>query len=183
MVDESGFRKLMQEQRDRAKADAKSKKAGAQAVEVYRNLRDSGETPFTGYTELASESTVRGIVADGELVEASEEGDVVEVVLDRTLLRRVGWPGLDAGVITGEGVSLEVVDVQRPVKGLIVHRVRITKGELLRGAGAGRRRRRVAAWRLPGALGYARHACGPPAGAGADRAAERFIQQARLPPA
>ena len=36
--------------------------------------------------------------------------------------------------ITGEGVSLEVVDVQRPVKGLIVHQVRITKGELLRGA-------------------------------------------------
>ena len=44
----------------------------------------SGKHPFTGYTELATESTVRGIVADGELVEAAEEGDVVEVVLDRT---------------------------------------------------------------------------------------------------
>jgi alanyl-tRNA synthetase len=135
VVDESGFRKLMQEQRDRAKADAKSKKAGAQAVEVYRNLRDLGETPFTGYTELTSESTVRGIVADGELVEASEEGEVVEVVLDRTpFYAESGGQDSDAGVITGEGVSLEVVDVQRPVKGLIVHRVRITKGELLRGA-------------------------------------------------
>src|SRR5215216_5961914 len=134
-VDEAGFRKLMQEQRDRAKADAKSKKAGAQAVEVYRNLRDLGETPFTGYTELASESTVRGIVADGELVEASEEGEVVEVVLDRTpFYAESGGQDSDAGVITGEGVSLEVIDVQRPVKGLIVHRVRITKGELLRGA-------------------------------------------------
>src|SRR5215216_3178220 len=135
VVDESGFRKLMQEQRDRAKADAKSKKAGAQAVEVYRNLRDLGETPFTGYTELASESTVRGIVADGELVEASEEGEVVEVVLDRTpFYAESGGQDSDAGVITGEGVSLEVVDVQRPLKGLIVHRVRVTAGELLRGA-------------------------------------------------
>src|SRR5215218_1485014 len=135
VVDESGFRRLMQEQRDRAKADAKSKKAGAQAVEVYRNLRDLGETPFTGYTELASESTVRGIVADGEPVEASEEGEVVEVVLDRTpFYAESGGQDSDAGVITGEGVSLEVIDVQRPVKGLIVHRVRITKGELLRGA-------------------------------------------------
>ena len=84
VVDEAGFRKLMQEQRDRAKADAKSKKAGAQAVEVYRNLRDLGETPFTGYSELATESNVRGIVADGALVEAAEEGDLVEVVLERT---------------------------------------------------------------------------------------------------
>ena len=135
VVDEAGFRKLMEEQRDRAKADAKSKKAGAQAVEVYRNLRDLGETPFTGYSELATESNVRGIVADGELVEAAEEGDVVEVVLERTAFyAESGGQDSDAGVITGDGVSLEVVDVQRPVKGLIVHRVRITKGELLRGA-------------------------------------------------
>ena len=135
VVDEAGFRKLMQEQRDRAKADAKSKKAGAQAVEVYRNLRDLGETPFTGYSELATESNVRGIVADGALVEAAEEGDLVEVVLERTpFYAESGGQDSDAGVITGDGVSLEVVDVQRPVKGLIVHRVRITKGELLRGA-------------------------------------------------
>ena len=135
VVDEAGFRKLMQEQRDRAKADAKSKKAGAQAVEVYRNLRDLGETPFTGYSELATESVVRGIVTDGELVEAAEEGDLVEVVLERTpFYAESGGQDSDAGVITGDGVSLEVVDVQRPVKGLIVHRVRITKGELLRGA-------------------------------------------------
>ena len=135
VVDEAGFRKLMQEQRDRAKADAKSKKAGAQAVEVYRKLRDLGETPFTGYSELATESVVRGIVTDGELVEAAEEGDLVEVVLERTpFYAESGGQDSDAGVITGDGVSLEVVDVQRPVKGLIVHRVRITKGELLRGA-------------------------------------------------
>ncbi len=133
-VDEAGFRKLMQEQRDRAKADAKSKKAGAQAVDVYRNLRDLGETPFTGYTGLVTESTVRGIVAEAELVEAAEEGDLVEVVLERTpFYAESGGQDSDAGVITGDGVSLEVVDVQRPVKGLIVHRVRITKGELVRG--------------------------------------------------
>ena len=45
-VDESGFRRLMQEQKDRAKADAKSKKAGAQAVEIYRDLRAQGADPF-----------------------------------------------------------------------------------------------------------------------------------------
>jgi alanyl-tRNA synthetase len=134
-VDESGFRRLMQEQKDRAKADAKSKKAGAQAVEVYRELRALGPTPFTGYTELSTESKVRGIVVDGMLSEAAEEGDLVEVVLEQTpFYAESGGQDSDAGRIIGDGVELEVVDVQRPVKGLIVHRVRVKQGELLSGA-------------------------------------------------
>jgi len=134
-VDEAGFRRLMQEQKDRAKADAKSKKAGAQAVEIYRDLRALGPTPFTGYTELSTESKVRGIVVDGMLAEAAEEGDVVEVVLEQTpFYAESGGQDSDAGRIIGDGVALEVVDVQRPVKGLIVHRVRVKQGELLSGA-------------------------------------------------
>jgi len=134
-VDEAGFRRLMQEQKDRAKADAKSKKAGAQAVEIYRDLRALGPTPFTGYTELSTESKVRGIVVDGTLAEAAEEGDMVEVVLEQTpFYAESGGQDSDAGRIIGDGVELEVVDVQRPVKGLIVHRVRVKQGELLSGA-------------------------------------------------
>jgi alanyl-tRNA synthetase len=134
-VDEAGFRRLMQEQKDRAKADAKSKKAGAQAVEIYRDLRAVGPTPFTGYTELSTESKVRGIVVDGMLAEAAEEGDMVEVVLEQTpFYAESGGQDSDAGRIIGDGVELEVVDVQRPVKGLIVHRVRVAQGELLSGA-------------------------------------------------
>jgi alanyl-tRNA synthetase len=134
-VDEPGFRRLMQEQRDRAKADAKSKKAGAAATDVYRELRALGLTPFTGYDELVTDSRVRGIVRDGELVPAAGEGDVVEVVLERTpFYAESGGQDSDAGVITGDGVRLAVVDVQRPVKGLIVHRVRVAEGELRSGS-------------------------------------------------
>jgi alanyl-tRNA synthetase len=134
-VDEAGFRRLMQEQKDRAKADAKSKKAGAQAVEIYRDLRALGPTPFTGYTELSTESKVRGIVVDEMFAEAAEEGDMVEVVLEQTpFYAESGGQDSDAGRIIGDGVELEVVDVQRPVKGLIVHRVRVKQGELLTGA-------------------------------------------------
>jgi alanyl-tRNA synthetase len=133
-VDEAGFRRLMQEQKDRAKADAKSKKAGAQAVDIYRELRELGPTPFTGYTELSTESKVRGIVVDGVLAEAAEEGDLVEVVLEQTpFYAESGGQDSDAGRIIGDGVELEVLDVQRPVKGLIVHRVRVKQGELLSG--------------------------------------------------
>src|SRR3954470_6563201 len=135
-VDEAGFRRLMQEQRDRAKADAKAKKAGAAGTEVYRELRALGQTPFTGYDELVTDSRVRGIVRDGGLIHAAGAGEVVEVVLERTpFYAESGGQDSDAGVITGDGLRLEVVDVQRPVKGLIVHRVRVTEGELRSGAG------------------------------------------------
>ena len=98
-------------------------------------MRALGATPFTGYTELSSESKVRGIVVDGTLAEAAEEGDLVEVVLEQTpFYAESGGQDSDAGRIIGDGVELEVVDVQRPVKGLIVHRVRVKQGELLSGA-------------------------------------------------
>ena len=91
-------------------------------------------TPFTGYQELTTESKVRGIVVDGELVEAAEQGQTVELVLDQTpFYAESGGQDSDAGIITGDGVELKVIDVQRPVKGLIVHRVEVTRGELLRG--------------------------------------------------
>ena len=134
-VDEPAFRTLMQQQRDRAKADARSKKAGGQASEVYKDLRSAGPTPFTGYTELSTESRVRGIVRDGVLVQAAEEGSTVEVVLEQTpFYAESGGQDSDAGRITGDGVTLEVLDVQRPVKGLIVHRVKVAAGAVVTGA-------------------------------------------------
>ena len=130
-VDADGFRRLMQEQRLRAKTDAKAKKAGAQAVEVYRELRALGATPFTGYSELTTESRVRGIVVDSAPVTSAGEGDTVEVVLEQTpFYAESGGQDSDAGRISGDGFEVEVIDVQRPVKGLIVHRVRVTSGEL-----------------------------------------------------
>ena len=134
-VDEPAFRTLMQGQRDRAKADAKAKRAGGQASDVYRTLREAGPTPFTGYTELSTESRVRGLVRDGALIEAAEEGTTVEVVLEQTpFYAESGGQDSDAGQITGDGVTLEVLDVQRPVKGLIVHKVKVAAGAVVTGA-------------------------------------------------
>ena len=91
--------------------------------------------PSPGTPSSARESKVRGIVVDGMLAEAAEEGDLVEVVLEQTpFYAESGGQDSDAGRIIGDGVELEVVDVQRPVKGLIVHRVRVKQGELLSGA-------------------------------------------------
>lgn len=134
-VDREGFRKLMTEQRERAKADAKAKKGATVATEAYRTLRASGEVPFLGFTELTTDTTVRGVIADGQLVERAQPGDVVEVVLDETpFYAEAGGQDADSGLITGDGLSLEVLDVQRPVQGLVVHKVRVDDGELAAGA-------------------------------------------------
>jgi len=131
-VDQAGFRRLMAEQRDRAKADARQRKAGLTNTTVYRSIMDaSGVTSFTGYDEVVSEATLRGLLVDGVDVQSAREGDSVEVVLDRTPFYAEGGGQLaDAGVITlADGTVLEVDDVQQPVPGLYVHRGRVLSGE------------------------------------------------------
>lgn len=130
-VDEQGFRDLMTAQRDRARADAKSKKGGAATSTAYRELREAGPTEFTGYSQLTTPSTVRGLLRDGAVVPRAEQGDTVEVVLERTpFYAESGGQESDAGVITADGARLEVLDVQRPIKGLVVHTVRVAEGEV-----------------------------------------------------
>ena len=133
-VDRTEFNRLMGEQRARAKADARAKKGGTANTEAYRVLREAGETPFLGYTDLGVAATVRGIVRDGKLVPAAKPGELVEVVLDETpFYAEAGGQDADSGMLTGTGLALDVVDVQRPVQGLVVHKALVTEGELVTG--------------------------------------------------
>jgi len=133
-VDTDEFRRLMEEQRQRARADAKARKGKLADLSVYRAL-DAGRTEFTGYSELQTEGRVRGLILDGVRVPAAHSGQEVEVVLDRTpLYAESGGQDSDAGFILGDGVSAEVLDVQKVDKKIIVHRVRVTDGELVEGA-------------------------------------------------
>ncbi|HEY0691355.1 MAG TPA: alanine--tRNA ligase, partial [Kribbella sp.] len=130
-VDTEGFKALMTEQRERAKADARAKKLGHADTSGYRELREKGVTEFTGYQELATDSQVRGVLREGSVVPAAEQGDTVEVVLEKTpFYAESGGQIADEGLIVADGVKLQVLDVQRPVKGLIVHRVKVLEGVL-----------------------------------------------------
>ncbi|MEU1308492.1 alanine--tRNA ligase [Streptomyces cinnamoneus] len=151
-VDEDGFRRLMKEQRDRAKADAKAKKTGHADLSAYREVADAvGETEFTGYTLTENESTVVGLLVDGVPSPAASEGDEVEVVLDRTPFYAEGGGQLaDQGRIKlDNGAVIEVRDVQKPVPGVNVHKGVVQVGEVTVGASAYavidvRRRRAIA---------------------------------------
>ena len=130
-VDEAGFRQLMREQKDRAKADAKAKKSGHTDLSEYRKILERGKSSeFIGYQSTSGEATVIAIVSDGKSVQ--ESGGMAELVLDRTPFYAEGGGQLaDHGeILLDDGSVFEVFDVQTPVPGLFVHRGEMTSGAL-----------------------------------------------------
>ena len=136
-VDRDGFMALMQEQKARAKADAKAKKLGGTDLGVYSEFRAKGMTKFTGYESLETDANVIGLIREGASVSSLSEGEIAEVILDETsLYAESGGQEADAGVIRGASFELEVLDVQKPVKGLVTHKVLVRRGEVALGASA-----------------------------------------------
>jgi alanyl-tRNA synthetase len=142
-VDEDGFRRLMAQQRERARKDAVEKKTGNADVSVFAALLEqSGPVDFTGYDQVTGEAKVTGLLVNGVPVPAAGTGTEVGIVLDRTPFYAEGGGQLaDAGVIRVAGADgtdalAEVYDVQSPLPGLIVHHSRVRSGEIVTGSPA-----------------------------------------------
>ncbi|MFC6084799.1 alanine--tRNA ligase [Sphaerisporangium aureirubrum] len=131
-VDEDGFRRLMNEQRQRAKADSAAKKTGNADVSVLGEMLDrAGRVDFLGYDHTVAEARVIGLLVDGASVPAAGAGTTVEVVLDRTPFYAEGGGQLaDQGLIRSDASRVEITDVQSPFAGLIVHRGKVGDGEI-----------------------------------------------------
>ena len=138
-IDTEGFQRLMKEQKDRAKADARAKKSGHTDLSQYKQIADgSGLSTFLGYTHSETESKINGLLVDGVIAQSAKSGDEVEVILDRTPFYAEGGGQLaDAGIIKlANGAIVEIDDVQAPVNGLSVHRGRVISGEVAVGQSA-----------------------------------------------
>jgi alanyl-tRNA synthetase len=129
-VDGAGFEQAMAAQRERARADARARRAGAGEEAVYRQLLDdSGPTLFTGYVHGQDPATVVAVM-DGA------EPGTAEIILDRTpFYAESGGQVGDTGVITTETGRAVVSDTQSVLPGLIVHRA-VVEGELFPGQDA-----------------------------------------------
>ena len=128
-IDRDKFTSLMNVQRQRAKDDAKQKRSTNADLSVYGEFRSMGTTKFTGYEELRSDAKVIGLIREGQVVKALAEGDSAEVILDETsFYAESGGQDSDSGFIVADGVVLEVLDVQKPVKGLVSHSVVVKRG-------------------------------------------------------
>ena len=136
-VDEAKFRELMAEQKSRARADALKKRHNVD-LSVYDDFKKTLAKPidFLGYTDFSARATVLGIMQESKGSVPAVTGPAnIEVILDRTpFYAEAGGQLADQGeILSDDGAVLEVDDVQKPIKDLIVHQCRLTEGTLVVG--------------------------------------------------
>jgi alanyl-tRNA synthetase len=126
-VDEAGFDKLMEEQRARGSFGG----SGDAAVgDVYKQLAGSvGESEFLGYEAVASHAVLKTAIVAGKSVKRVAAGTEAELVFDRTpFYGESGGQLGDQGFVTGNNGRAQVLDTQKPVGQLIIHRVKMLEG-------------------------------------------------------
>jgi len=95
-----------------------------------RVLKEHGKTKFTGYGSVEDKGKVVALVQDGKLVEQLEEGQVAEVVLDKTpFYAESGGQVGDTGLLSTDDGILSVLDTKKH-EGLHVHKVRALSGSI-----------------------------------------------------
>ncbi len=130
-LDREAFDGLMEEQRARARAGAKSNDGGV-PVDAYRDAAAAvGATDFVGYGELEAEATLGALLTPSGAVVTASEGDEVEVVMARTPFYAEGGGQVgDVGLLETDTGRLEVYDTQEAIEGLTTHRARVVAGEV-----------------------------------------------------
>src|SRR5690625_2789944 len=132
-VDESTFRELMTEQRERARADAMAKRSGHVDTRIYQELLGDLQPPtFVGYDNVSVDTRIAGVLTQGQAVPTASAAAEVEIILyDASFYAEAGGQLADEGTIrlSGGGI-IEVDDVQSPIKGLPVHRGRLIEGQV-----------------------------------------------------
>jgi alanyl-tRNA synthetase len=119
-LDRSGFERRMQEQRTRAKRDAKFK-GGIEQGE-WHNVREDESTAFFGYEQTE--------LSDMRLVKFMEKENKVLLVFDKTpFYGESGGQEGDTGYVEANGVRIEIEDVKR-TGDITVHVGRIETGSL-----------------------------------------------------
>ncbi|MBF0506680.1 MAG: alanine--tRNA ligase [Nitrospirae bacterium] len=129
IIDEDGFHREMEVQRERARASWVGEDEAI--ASIYRELASEiGETEFTGYDTLESDGMVKAMLKGGKTVTVASAGDEVELFLDKTpFYGESGGQVGDTGLIYSEGIEADVVTTRKEV-GLHVHVVRIRSGTL-----------------------------------------------------
>ena len=124
-IDQAGFEKLMEEQRNRAR--------GAREVsQTELKIQLKREVRFVGYNRLDAESEVLAIYAGGRgRAEVGEGAEVDLITAETPFYGESGGQVGDRGTVeTPRGDQMEVIDTQRPTPQMTVHRGRVRKGRI-----------------------------------------------------
>lgn len=133
-VDEMGFRRAMDEQRERGRASWRGDIDYTKASVYADVLKEFGPTQFLGYETLNATAKAVALIRSGEMISSASKGEEVEIVLDRTpFYGEAGGQVGDKGRMISERAVIEVIDAFRPSPDLIVHRCKVLEGEVLAG--------------------------------------------------
>ena len=126
-VDEAAFKKLMEEQRERARNSMQKV-----VLADDKNYADKPATNFVGYTQNEAKAKVLAIIKNGEEVDCTNEDDIADVILDVTpFYAESGGQVGDSGIL--ELSNAETIEVLKTfkVQNVFAHRVKgaICKGD------------------------------------------------------
>jgi alanyl-tRNA synthetase len=128
-VDEEGFERCMERQRELAREHWKG--SGEERVSaVFKSLHGEGlRTVFTGYGERTAYSVITAVVRDGVKVAEAGPGEEVDVITESTpFYGESGGQAGDRGEISTGSAHLEVLATLKPLPDLTVHRAVVKEG-------------------------------------------------------
>ncbi|MGB9803005.1 alanine--tRNA ligase [Desulfofundulus sp.] len=129
-VDEEGFARAMEEQRERARRARQETEYLSERDAFYQALRNKlGETRFVGYDTLETRAKVLALLREGRPVDKVVAGEEVEFILDVTpCYAESGGQVSDHALVSAPELEVQVLEVYRPVEGFIVHRGKVQNG-------------------------------------------------------
>ncbi|MBG5754576.1 alanine--tRNA ligase [Pseudomonas aeruginosa] len=127
-IDEDGFEREMEAQRERARASS------AFGMDYNSLVKVDGETRFLGYQGVFGAGQIVALFRDGQAVERLEEGEEGVVVLDQTpFYAESGGQVGDSGYLEAAGVRFDVRDTTK-AGGAHLHHGVVAEGGLSVGA-------------------------------------------------
>jgi alanyl-tRNA synthetase len=129
-LDSDAFAAEMEAQRQRARSAAKRHAGSQPDTDAYRQAV-TRPVEFVGYESETADAPVAALVDAAGPVKRAQEGDLVDVILDRTPFYAEGGGQLgDHGVIETPTGRMIVTDTVAPLDGVIVHKARVDAGEV-----------------------------------------------------
>ncbi|MBB3104980.1 alanine--tRNA ligase [Azomonas macrocytogenes] len=128
-LDEPGFEREMEAQRERARS------ASVFGMDYNSLVKVEGETRFTGYADTRGTGTILVLFKDGLNVERLQAGESGVVVLDQTpFYAESGGQAGDSGYLRAPGSCFDVGDTSKTAGGAFLHHGSVASGCLEIGA-------------------------------------------------
>lgn len=127
-VDEEEFKRLLLEQRERARAARKNAGADAWLSDAV-DLNDMDATVFLGYEKLEATAKVLTIIKDGVRVEHATAGDEVVLIFDQTpFYAESGGQVGDTGTVESQNAMADITDTTKNHAGIYLHHAVVNAG-------------------------------------------------------